>query len=177
MGNSQSATLQRVWEKHMECEFGDKDVEGTMKTMVEEGNGAYVNHIPVATGGYEIDAIKTFYETLFIPHMPADTTTQMVSRTVGNDQIVDEMIFKFTHDVEMPWMLPGVLPTNKSVEVPLVAVIGFQGGKVKFERIYWDQASVLVQLGLLDPTGLPVLGVQQAEKVVKPAEVPSNPLN
>eukprot|EP00890_Picochlorum_soloecismus_P005396 jgi/Picsp_1/5858/NSC_03217-R1_carboxymethylenebutenolidase len=176
MGNSSSKN-ENIWEKHMECEFSTKDVERTMETMVAPGHGAYVNHVPVATGGFEHEDIKAFYGSNFIPHMPEDTVTEMISRTVGKEQIVDEMIFKFTHSIEMPWMLPGVKPTNKHVEVPLVAVIGFQNGKVKFERIYWDQASVLLQIGLINAEGLPILGDEQAKKVCNPEKVPSNPLN
>ena len=108
--------------------------------------------------------------------MPEDTETVPISRTVGNDQIVDEMIFKFTHTCEMAWMLPGVKPTGKRVEVPLVAIIGFVDDKVSSDRIYWDQASVLVQLGLLQPGGLPVTGIETAHKVADPASLPSNGL-
>lgn len=116
-----------------------------------------------------------FYAKYFIPQMPEDTETVPVSRTVGNTQIVDEMIFKFTHTSEMAWMLPGVAPTNKRVEVPLVAIIGFDGDKVAYERIYWDQASVLVQLGLIDGKNLPVAGIEATRKVEDPS-LPSNTL-
>jgi carboxymethylenebutenolidase len=78
---------------------------------------------------------------------------------------VDEMIFSFTHTQEMPWMLPGIAPTNRRVEVPLVAVVGFRGGKVACERVYWDQASVLKQIGLLSDSGLPVFGAETARKL------------
>jgi len=98
-----------------------------------------------------------------------------VSRTVGTDHLVDEMIFKFTHTIEMDWMLPGVAPTGKRVEIPLVAIVHFRGDKLAHEHIYWDQASVLVQLGLLDPTGLPVAGVATARKVLDNS-LPSNEL-
>lgn len=107
--------------------------------------------------------------------MPDDTETKMVSRTVGNTQIVDEMIFSFTHTVEMAWILPNVPPTGKRVAVPLVAIIGFEDDKVSFERIYWDQASVLIQIELLSPKGLPALGVEQTKKVEDPS-LPSNTL-
>ena len=59
-------------------------------------------------------------------------------------------------------MLPGIPPTGKRVEIPHVVVMKFENGKVAHEHIYWDQASVLVQVGLLDPVNLPVAGVEQA---------------
>jgi carboxymethylenebutenolidase len=101
--------------------------------------------------------------------MPPDTEMTSVSRTIGEDQLVDEMIFKFTHTILMDWMLPGVAPTGKRVEVPLVAIVQFREGKLAHEHIYWDQASVLVQIGLIDPAKLPVAGIESARKVLDPA--------
>jgi carboxymethylenebutenolidase len=129
---------------------------------------AYVNHIPVLTGGYGKNALRQFYSRDFIPSMPPDTTLTPISRTVGEDQIVDEMIFSFTHTQEMPWMLPGIAPTNRRVEVPLVAIVKFRGDKLAHEHIYWDQASVLKQIGLLDGQTLPVYGAETARKVADP---------
>ena len=129
---------------------------------------AYVNHIPVMTGGLGKSALREFYSRRFIPGMPPDTTLTPVSRTVGEDQLVDEMIFSFTHTQEMPWMLPGVRPTNRRVEIPLVAIVRFREGKLAHEHIYWDQASVLKQIGLLTDPALPVVGVETARKVLDP---------
>ena len=98
-----------------------------------------------------------------------------VSRTVGADRVVDEMLFCFTHDIEIDWMLPGIPPTGKYVEIAVVAIINFRGDKLYHEHIYWDQASVLVQLGLLDPAGLPVAGVETARKLADERR-PSNTL-
>jgi carboxymethylenebutenolidase len=136
---------------------------------------AYVNHIPVLTGGSGLDQLREFYSKRFIPQMPPDTEMTAVSRTIGDDQIVDEMIFKFTHTIPMDWMLPGIPPTGKRVEVPLVAIVGFREGKLAHEHIYWDQASVLVQIGLLDRAKLPVTGVESARKVLDPS-LPANEL-
>jgi carboxymethylenebutenolidase len=136
---------------------------------------AYVNHIPVATGGVGKDQLRDFYSRHFIPQMPADTELTPISRTVGSDQLVDEMVFKFTHDIQMDWMLPGVAPTGRRVEVPLVVIIQFREGKLTHEHIYWDQASVLVQAGLLDAGSLPVLGIESARKALD-ATLPSNQL-
>ena len=130
--------------------------------MVED---AYVNHVPVLTGGSGRNALRIFYERNFIPSMPPDTKLSPISRTVGEEQLVDEMIFSFTHTQEMPWMLPGIPPTNRYVEVALVAIVRFRDGKLAHEHIYWDQASVLKQIGLLPDLDLPVLGIESAQKV------------
>jgi len=134
----------------------------TLATMTED---AYVNHVPVLTGGVGKEALRIFYSVDFIPSMPPDTKLTPISRTVGDEQLVDEMIFSFTHTQEMPWMLPGIPPTNRHVEVALVAIVRFREGKLAHEHIYWDQASVLKQIGLLPDLGLPVFGVESADKV------------
>jgi carboxymethylenebutenolidase len=143
-----------------------------MATMVAE---PYVNHIPTMTGGVGQSALRAFYRDHFIGRNPPDTKLEPVSRTVGADSLVDEMIFSFTHTSEVDWMLPGVAPTGRRVEVPLVAIVRFVGDKVAHEHIYWDQASVLVQIGLLDPAGLPVVGIEATRKLVD-ATLPSNAL-
>jgi len=164
--------LVALWEAHCRHEFETRDVDATMATMVP---APYVNHVPTMTGGVGHDQLKRFYKYHFIGGNPPDTGLTPVSRTVGADQIVDEMIFSFTHTSEVDWMLPGVPPTGRKVEIPLVAIVRFVGDKVAHEHIYWDQASVLVQVGLLDPTGLPVAGAETAAKVVDAAR-PSNEL-
>src|SRR5256884_4812279 len=165
-------TLQELWEEHVRHEFATHNTEDTLATMVED---AYVNHIPVLTGGVGKDELREFYSKRFIPQMPPDTEMTSISRTIGNDQLVDEMVFKFTHTIRMDWMLPGIAPTGKRVEVPLVAIVRFREGKLAHEHIYWDQASVLVQIGLLDPSKLPVAGVESARKVLDPS-LPANEL-
>ncbi len=162
--------LVALWEAHCRYEFETRDVDATMATMVGE---PYVNHVPTMTGGVGHDQLKRFYKYHFIGGNPEDTTLTPVSRTVGADQIVDELLFSFTHTSEVDWMLPGVAPTGRRVEIPLVAIVRFQDGKVAHEHIYWDQASVLVQVGLLNPAGLPVAGVETARKVVDKS-LPSN---
>jgi carboxymethylenebutenolidase len=154
--------LSALWEEHTAHEFSTRDTEATLATMVDD---AYVNHIPVLTGGRGKAELRSFYSNDFISKMPPDTTLTPVSRTVGKDQLVDEMIFSFTHSIEMPWMLPGVAPTHRRVEVPLVAIVHFRDGKLAHEHIYWDQASVLKQLGLLTDPALPVRGIETAYKV------------
>jgi carboxymethylenebutenolidase len=164
--------LSQLWEQHVRYEFSTRNADDTLATMVED---AYVNHIPVLTGGSGQDELREFYSKRFIPQMPPDTEMTPVSRTIGEDQIVDEMVFKFTHTIPMDWILPGIPPTGKRVEVPLVAIVRVRDGKLAHEHIYWDQASVLVQIGLLDPAKLPVAGIESAKKVLDPS-LPANEL-
>src|SRR5262245_59558072 len=164
--------LCQLWEEHMRYEFATHDTEDTLATMVED---AYVNHIPVLTGGVGREELREFYSKHFIPQMPPDTVMTPISRTIGHDQLVDEMVFTFTHTISMDWMLPGIAHTGKRVEVALVAVVRFREGKLAHEHIYWDQASVLAQLGLLDASTLPVAGIESARKALDPS-VPSNAL-
>ncbi|HET6267072.1 MAG TPA: nuclear transport factor 2 family protein [Acidobacteriota bacterium] len=164
--------LARLWEDHVRYEFATRNTEDTLATMTED---AYVNHIPVLTGGTGKQQLREFYSKRFIPQMPPDTEMTPISRTIGNDQVVDEMVFKFTHTIPMDWMLPGIAPTGKRVEVPLVAIVHFRDGKLTHEHIYWDQASVLAQIGLIDASLLPVAGIESARKALNP-KLPSNAL-
>lgn len=164
--------LSALWDKHCEYEFGTRNVDDTMSTMVAE---PYVNHIPTMTGGVGYQALHSFYSNHFVNSNPPDTTLVSISRTVGATQVVDELLFSFTHTTEIPWMLPGVAPTGRRVEIPLLAVVKFRGDKLYHEHIYWDQASVLVQVGLLDPKLLPVAGVETARKLLDET-LPSNTL-
>lgn len=167
--------LESLWESHTYYEFVERDARKTMATMVKT---PYVNHVPTMTGGIGYDDLARFYKHHFtgITVTPPDTEIITVSRTVSADRIIDEMIFKATHTTEIDYFLPGVKPTGKPIEIALVGVVAFRGDKLTFEHIYWDQASVLVQLGLLDATVLPVAGVEVAHKVLDPFGLPSNTL-
>ena len=162
-----------MWEQHMAAEFQTKDLEATMATMTAE---PFVNHVPVMTGGVGQDAVRHFYGTYFIPCLPPDSETITVSRTIGDERIVDELIHQFTHTIEMPWILPGIAPTGRRVQIAVVAAIGFQEGKIASEHIYWDQASVLAQIGLLDSGRFPIVGADGADKILHPSQRPSNAL-
>ena len=162
-----------LWEGHLKAEFEDKDARASCDTMVAN---PYVDHVPVLTGGVGRRQLEHFYGRYFIPGQPPDVELVPISRTVGYDRIVDEFVSRFTHTVRMDWFLPGVPPTGKRVEVAVIVVVEFDDdGRIVAERIHWDQASVLVQLGLLDPTGLPVAGVETARKVLDP-DLPANAL-
>lgn len=166
-------TVVEMWERHMAAEFESKSVDATMATMTSD---PCVNHVPVMTGGIGTREVRHFYGTYFIPGHPPDVEVTPVARTVAEDRIVDELIYKCTHTIEMPWILPGVPPTGKRVEVAIVVVVQFKDGKIAGERIYWDQASVLAQIGLIDANTLPVTGAEASRKVLDPAHEPSNGL-
>ena len=160
-----------LWEAHLKAEFQDKDGRASCDTMVAN---PYVNHVAVLTGGLGRRHLEHFYNRYFIPGQPPDVEIVPISRTVGQDRIVDEFIYRCTHSIPMDWLLPGVPPTGRRLEVAMVVVVSFEGGKIRSEHIYWDQASALVQLGLLDPTNLPVAGDETARKMLDPAAAPSN---
>jgi carboxymethylenebutenolidase len=153
-----------VLDEHLRAEFERNDADATMKTM---GPNPYLHHVPVLTGGTGREAVHRFYRDDFVSAWPKDTETRRISRTVGADQVVDEVIVTFTHDIEMPFMLPGVKPTGRRVALPHTVVVGFEDGLVAHEHVYWDQASVLVQIGALDADGLPVTGAEQAGALLR----------
>ncbi|OAI45202.1 hypothetical protein AYO44_13010 [Planctomycetaceae bacterium SCGC AG-212-F19] len=138
--------LEKLWADHLAGEFIIKDVDSTLATMVED---ASVNHVPVNTGGKGKEQLRVFYRDVFIPSWPDDLEMKPVNRVVGDSQLVDELHLRFTHSKQMDWFLPGVPPTDKIVDIDLVVVVQFRGDKLACERIYWDQATVLRQVGLL----------------------------
>ena len=154
-----------VFDAHVRAEFVERSVDATMATM---NDAPYVTHVPVLTGGYGRDEVRHFYTNWFVGRWPADTEVTPVSRTVGQGRVIDELIVSFTHDREMPAMLPGVAPTGRKVTLAHVVVMGIVDGKVTYEHIYWDQASLLVQVGLIDPAKLPVIGADQARSSAIP---------
>lgn len=172
MADSESPDLAALWRAHCALEFVVHDADATMATMTLE---PYVNHVPTMTGGVGKESLRRFYRDHFIPSNPPDIELVPVSLTVGASRVVDEMIVRFTHTCAVDWMLPGVAPTGRRVEVALVAIVTFDGAMIASEHIYWDQASVLLQIGLLNGTGLPVAGAAAARKVLDKA-LPSNEL-
>jgi carboxymethylenebutenolidase len=178
-----STQMESLWEDHLRHEFDPafKSVDATMETMVSD---PYVNHVPTLTGGAGSEAVREFYRTSFIYSNPAMNMT-LVSRTIGRDKLVDEMILDFNHTVYVDWLAPSVAPSGRRVKFPLVVIVEFateKGGelKVRSEHIYWDQATVLLQLGALHPTdlstgvNLDISGIEQAMKVEDPSSVEQN---
>lgn len=144
--------LEFVWDNHTKLEFADRDATEIVKHMARE---PYINHAPTMVGGAGKQDLNRFYDEFFIPGNPPDLRRDLLSRTVGTDQVVDELLVSFTHTKEVPWMLPGIPPTGKKVEVAVVAIASIRGGRLFREHIHWDQATVLVQVGLLDPKYIP----------------------
>jgi carboxymethylenebutenolidase len=157
--------LADVLDDHLATEFATRDLDATMATMTDD---PYLNHVPVLTGGISRAEVRRFYKQIFIGHWRADTTMERISGTIGSGQVVDELVMSFTHDITMSHMLADVPPTGKRVRIALCVVAGFREGKLSHEHIYRDRASVLVRVGLLDPAGLPVVGAEQAEKLLAP---------
>ena len=154
-----------LFEKHVGAELAG-DLDTTMNTM---SDNPHLHNIPTMVGGVGRDGVRAFYHDHLVgKFFPPDVKMVSVSRTVGEDRIVDEGYLSFTHTMVIDWMLPGVAPTGKPVEMAVVVVAGIEGDKITYEHIYWDQASVLVQIGLLDPAGLPVVGAESARKVLDP---------
>src|SRR5437762_8093933 len=137
--------IEKVWAEHIRHEFETLDVEATLGTMVDD---ASVNHVPVNTGGRGKAALRAFYRDVFIGSWPDDLQMTTANRVLGEDQLVEEARLRFTHKKRMDWLLPGVPPTNRVIDVDFVIVVQFRDGKLATERIYWDQATVLRQVGL-----------------------------
>jgi carboxymethylenebutenolidase len=159
--DKEASKLGKVFDKHLEFEFDKEDVDATMTTMTED---PYVHHVPTLTGGRGYHEVYNFYKKHFIGKMPKDFKVTKISRTVGKDQVVDELIIKFTHDTKIEYLLPGIAPTGRYVEIPHVVVMKFKNNKISHEHIYWDQASVLAQIGILKPENLPITGIEQTQK-------------
>lgn len=165
--NARQRSMIALFERHVEAELAG-DLDTTMNTMTEK---PHLNHVPTGAGGAGRDGVRAFYRDHLVgKFFPPDMTMTPVSRTIGDDQVVDELVISFTHTAPIDWMLPGVAPTGKRVEAAFAVIVAFKDGKIAHEHIYWDQASVLVQLGLLDPAGLPVLGAEAARKVLNPTD-------
>lgn len=158
--------LDGVFNAHMDAELAG-DLDETLATM--SPNPHLVN-IPTMVGGQGTEGVRTFYANRLIGQFfPPDVTFETISRTYSEERLIDELIISFTHTTKMDWMLPEVEPTGKKVEVVFVVIVGIEDGKVSYEHIIWDQANVLVQLGLIDPTGLPVTGAGAAAKLRNPS--------
>jgi carboxymethylenebutenolidase len=154
-----------LFEKHVGAELAG-DLDTTMATM---SGDPHLNHVPTMAGGVGQDGVRAFYRDHLVgKFFPPNVKIVNVSRTVGEDRLVEELFISFTHTAVIDWLLPGVAPTGKAVEMAVAVVVGFKDDKISHEHIYWDQAGVLVQIGLLNPVGLPVTGAESARKVLDP---------
>ncbi len=154
-----------AFQRHVGAELAG-DLDTTMATMSDD---PHLNHVPTMAGGVGREGVRNFYRDHLVgKFFPPDVEMTTVSRTVGDSRIVEEIYISFTHTATIDWLLPGVAPTGKPVEMAVAVVVGFKDGKITHEHIYWDQAGVLVQIGLIDPKGLPVTGAESARKVLNP---------
>ena len=164
LSSAQHAMVE-LFQKHVSAELAG-DLDTTMETMTED---PHLNHVASMAGGVSRDGVRAFYRDHLVgKFFPPDVKMTSVSRTVGQDQVVEEQVISFTHTTPIDWLLPGVAPTGKPVEPAVVVIVGFKDGRISHEHIYWDQASVLVQVGLLNPASLPVTGAESARKVLDP---------
>lgn len=136
----------KLWEQHIVGEFVNKDVDLSLSTMVED---ASVMHMPTQSGGKGKAELRSYYRDMFIPSIPDQWEHTVTNRVMTNDTIVEEAKVRLIHTKQMDWFLPGIPATNKPIEMELVIVIQFRDGKMAAERIYWDQAAVLRQVGKL----------------------------
>lgn len=158
--------LDAIFQAHMDAELAG-NLDKTLATMAP--NPHLVN-VPTMVGGQGPKGVRTFYANRLIGQFfPPDVKFEVISRTYSQERLVDELIISFTHTTKIDWMLPGINPTGKRVEVVFVVIVGIDGDKVSYEHIHWDQANVLVQIGLLDPAGLPVTGAGAAAKLRNPS--------
>lgn len=167
--NIAQQNMLQIFQQHVQAELNG-DIDITMATMCDE---PHLNHVPTMAGGTGKEQVLQFYTKHLVgKFFPPDVNIQSVSKTIGTHQVVEEMVISFTHTTVIDWLLPGIAPTNKRVLIAVVAIVGFKDGKISHEHIYWDQASVLVQVGLLPPGNLPVSGAESAMKVLNPALPP-----
>lgn len=157
-----------VWQKHLYSEFAVKDVDMALSTMTDD---PYVLCVAVGKGGYGVQGVRRFYAEEFFVGMPVDTKMQSVAVTIADNALIDESVISFTHDVPMEWMLPDIAPTGRVLEFGMIGVISFRDGKIASERLYWDQATLLVQLGLLDPQTPSVRGAEAAQLLLDPTRI------
>ena len=165
MAEPSLTALAAVWDQHVAAEFETRDADIAVETMTDD---ATLIHMPTGTGGRGKEALRSFYARHFIPAWPDDVTVESISRTVGTDTIVDELLIRLTHSKVMDFWLPGLAPTGLPIVSVTVAVVGFTGDRIRFERIYWDQASLLAQLGVLDTGIAPILGAEQGAFLTDP---------
>ena len=154
-----------LFDRHVKAEL-EGDLETTMDTMTHH---PHLTNVPLITGGVGRKGIQDFYANHLVgKFFPPDVEMINVSRTIGDDQIVNEVVIRFTHTEVIDWMLPGIPPTGEKVEMAVAVIVKVEEGKIAHEHIYWDQAGVLAQIGLIDPTGLPIAGADSARKGMDP---------
>jgi carboxymethylenebutenolidase len=167
---SAEKAITSLWDKHLESEFAHKSPEEALATMT---NTPRVTIVPTMIGGKGKEELRNFYAKHFLNQLPPDIEVTSVSRTIGATRIVDELVIRFTHTLQMDWVLPGVPPTGKRIEFAMVVVVYTEGDRISAENLYWDSATIMHQAGLLTDPKLPVLGPESARNMLSHTE----PLN
>jgi carboxymethylenebutenolidase len=158
--------MNRLWETHVGSEFTHKNTDETLATMTDNPR---VTIVPTMIGGQGLEEMRTFYSTHFLNQLPPDLEIVPISRTIGESRVVDELVLRFTHSMTMDWVLPGIPATGQRIEFAMVVVVHIEGDKIASENIYWDNATILRQAGLLADPKLPVLGAESARNMIEPA--------
>lgn len=162
--------LNSLWEEHLESEFAHKSPEAALGTMTDDPR---VTIVPILVGGKGRDEMHTFYSKHFLNQLPPDLEVVPISRTIGETRVIDELVLRFTHSLQMDWVLPGVAATGKRIEFAMCVVVHIENGKIATENLYWDNATILRQAGMLDEPSLPVVGAESARQMIDQ----SGPLN
>ena len=160
---SKNEPLLEVWRQHNYSEWVMKDAAAALTTM---SANPHVLMVPIAVGGQGREGVYNYYHNYFLAQLPADIRPVPISQVIQNDILAEEAVFHFTHDQVMDWMIPGVPATGRRVEVGVVAIVRFENGLIASEHLYWDHASVLAQLGVLDPRRVPVKGAESARTLL-----------
>jgi carboxymethylenebutenolidase len=158
--------LEAMWDEHLEASLGRGDVTASLAHMTTEPS---VRHLPTMSGAVGRSALERFYRIEFFPHLPDDLLLSRISRTVDRFHVVDETAVSFTHDRELPWLLPGVAATHRPAEVLTMTVVGFERGRISSQRILWDYATLTAQLGV------PGLAASAQPRPTRPAVAVSGP--
>jgi carboxymethylenebutenolidase len=156
-------SITSLWDKHLESEFAHKSPEEALATMTDNPR---VTIVSTMVGGRGTEELRTFYAKHFLNQLPPDLEVTSLSRTVGANRVVDELVLKFTHSVQMDWVLPGVPPTGKHIEFAMVVVVYTENGRISAENLYWDTASIMRQAGLITDPKLPILGAEHARNML-----------
>jgi carboxymethylenebutenolidase len=155
--------MAEVWQQHVYSEFVLKDAKAALTTMTDD---PHVLMVPIAVGGKGSDGVYDYYSKYFLTQLPADLMPIPISQVIGTDTLVEEAVYTFTHDQVMDWMIPGVRRTGKRVEVAVVGVIKFVNDRIASEHLYWDHATVLAQLGIIDPDKASVKPAESARTLL-----------
>jgi carboxymethylenebutenolidase len=166
--SAEQQSMLSMWQQHMHAEFVLKDADAALATMTDH---PYLYLVSLGMGRVGRAAVREFYANTFLPDIPPDFEVETVALTIGTDRIVEEIVGRFTHTIEVDWILPGVRPTNRRIEIAAAVVVGFEAGKIAYERLYWDQAAVLAQAGVIDHP-MAAAGVASAAQLLSLSTAP-----